>query len=115
MNVAGYLFTYWHTKTADARKANIERINEQLRELYGPLLSCITATESTYKTMLQAAPLSPQPGQSRAQAFREAIAAEPHGRLAQAYRCESLAVPTILSAETVLQVWIDLIRAMTPD
>lgn len=85
-HTAGYLFTYWHTKTADARKANIERVNEQLRELYGPLLSCITATESTYKTMVQAAPLEPRPGQSRAQAFREAVTVDPDGQIAHAYR-----------------------------
>eukprot|EP00892_Ulva_mutabilis_P011958 jgi/Ulvmu1/9134/UM005_0232.1 len=84
--IAGYLFTYWHTKTADARKANIERINEQLRELYGPLLSCITATKSTYKTMVQAAPLQPRHGQSRSQAFREALTTDPQGKVAEAYR-----------------------------
>jgi hypothetical protein len=38
--VAGYLFTYWHTKVAEERKAVIERVNEQLQGGGGgPLLA----------------------------------------------------------------------------
>jgi hypothetical protein len=85
---AGYLFTYWHTKQADGRKANIERINEQLRDLYGPLLARVTATKSAYTAMAKSAHVEGKPGQSRAQAFRHAITDDPHGPIAASYRCE---------------------------
>lgn len=82
----GYLFTYWHTKAADGRKANIERVNDQLRDLYGPLLACITATQETYEAMIQDAPLEDEPSKSRHDAFRDALAEDPNGPVGQAYR-----------------------------
>jgi hypothetical protein len=84
---AGYLFTYWHTKQADSRKANIERVNDQLRDLYGPLLACITATKETYDAMIKDAPLEEHPSKSRAEAFRDALSQDPNGPVGQAYRC----------------------------
>jgi hypothetical protein len=83
---SGYLFTYWHTKKADERKANIERINEQLRELYGPLLACITATQSTYEAMVMSAPVEEGPSRTKEMAFRDAVQEDPKGPSAEAYR-----------------------------
>jgi hypothetical protein len=86
----GYLFTYWHTKQADGRKANIERINEQLRELYGPLLACVTATQSAYNAMVKSAMVKhnihASTEESGAEAFRAAVAADPGGPVAETYR-----------------------------
>lgn len=89
---AGYLFTYWHTKQADGRKANIERINEQLRELYGPLLASVTATQSAYNAMVKSATVKTpfhahQDDAATAEAFRSAVTADPQGPVAVTYRC----------------------------
>ena len=84
--LAGYLFTFWHTKQADSRKANIERINEQLRELYGPLLACVTATQSAYTAMVRSAHVIQADGQTHNAAFRDAIASNPRGPEGESYR-----------------------------
>ena len=88
---AGYLFTYWHTKQTDERKANIDRINEQLRELYGPLLASVTATQSAYTAMVRSAEIETPEGQTHNQAFRRAISANPKGPEAESYRCGTAA------------------------
>ncbi|KAH7620904.1 hypothetical protein NADE_003513 [Nannochloris sp. 'desiccata'] len=49
----GYLFTYFNTKKTDERKAQIDRANDQVRLLYGPLLACISATRSAYAAMVR--------------------------------------------------------------
>jgi acyl-CoA reductase-like NAD-dependent aldehyde dehydrogenase len=95
---AGYLFTYWHTKQADERKANIERINEQLRELYGPLLACVTATQSAYHAMIEGADITPAEGQSRHAAFRFALEHDPSGPEGVAYRCGLSADCTLMKS-----------------
>ena len=50
---AGYLFTFYNTKKTDERKAQIERCNDQVRLLYGPLLACVTATRSAFAAMVR--------------------------------------------------------------
>ena len=50
---AGWLFTYYNTKKTDERKAQIERINDQVRLLYGPLLACVHASRSAYSAMVR--------------------------------------------------------------
>lgn len=94
---AGYLFTYWHTKVAEERKACIERVNEQLRELYGPLLACVTATESAY-----AALLSSTTEAGDVQSHRAAVQNDPNSFAAQSYRCASLGPRTVGCTWTVL-------------
>ncbi len=51
--VAGYLFTFYNTKKTDERKAQIDRINEQVQNLYGPLLACISASKTSYDAMIR--------------------------------------------------------------
>jgi len=51
--LAGYLFTYYNTKVNEERKARIERINEQVKELYGPLLAVVTASKSAFDAMVK--------------------------------------------------------------
>ena len=49
----GYLFTYFNTKKTDERKAQIDRTNDQVRLLYGPLLASISASRSAYAAMVR--------------------------------------------------------------
>jgi hypothetical protein len=83
---AGYSFSYWHTKKADERKAKIERVNEQLRDLYGPLLACVTATQSAYRAMMESAVLHLKVDEPKADLFRQAVTTDPHGPIATSYR-----------------------------
>ncbi|KAK9863401.1 hypothetical protein WJX84_008631 [Apatococcus fuscideae] len=50
---AGYLFTYWNSRINKEREAQIDRINEQLRDLYGPLLACVSATQHAFNAMVR--------------------------------------------------------------
>ena len=54
----------------------------QLREFYGPLLACVTATKSAYDAMLK----QHSANGSRV-SFSQSIAANPDGPEARAYRC----------------------------
>ena len=79
----GYLFTYYNTKITEERKAQIERINQQVRDLYGPLLATVNASRTAYKAMVRA--LSPDGGGSAA-AFVSAVRRDPEGATARVYR-----------------------------
>lgn len=77
----GYLFTFYNTKKTDERKAQIERCNDQVRLLYGPLLACVTATRSAYAAMVrQHAP------DGQAESFMRAARECPEGPEGVAYR-----------------------------
>lgn len=47
------MFTYFNTRINEERKAQIERVNEQVKELYGPLLACVTASKSAFDAMVR--------------------------------------------------------------
>ena len=79
----GYLFTYYNTKITEERKAQIERINQQVRDLYGPLLATVNASRTAYKAMVRAH--SPDGGGSAA-AFVSAVRRDPEGATARVYR-----------------------------
>lgn len=49
----GYLFTYYNSKVGKEREAQIDRVNEQVKDLYGPLLSCVTASKSAFDAMIR--------------------------------------------------------------
>lgn len=40
-------------QSVEERKARIERVNRQLKEFYGPLLACVSATASAKKSMIK--------------------------------------------------------------
>ncbi|MDO9043513.1 MAG: hypothetical protein Q7U64_14410 [Desulfocapsaceae bacterium] len=46
--VVGWFITYFHRLAFDRRSAKLERINKQLRELYGPLYASLKASSETY-------------------------------------------------------------------
>ena len=43
--ILGYVSTALHTLRAQQHGARVERVNEQLKALYGPLLACVTASK----------------------------------------------------------------------
>jgi hypothetical protein len=78
---AGFFFSYLNSKWAEERKARIERVNEQLRLFYGPLIAAVSATKSAYDALVAAH----SPDGTRA-AFVAAVQAAPAGAEARAYR-----------------------------
>jgi hypothetical protein len=76
---SGFLASYFNSKFIEERKARIERVNEQLREFVGPLLATVATSHSAWAAMIA------QTGMS-ARAFQEAVAADPRGSEAAAYR-----------------------------
>ena len=87
----GYLFTYYNTKITEERKAQIERINQQVRDLYGPLLATVNASRTAYKAMVRAhSPLKCGGGGGEtgaaAAAFVAAVRRDPEGAEARVYR-----------------------------
>ena len=123
----GYLFTYYHTKVSDERKQRIDRINEQvcwlpvhflpiidcavccgcqLREFYGPLLSCVSASKSSYDAMVrQHSPDGTVAG------FQRAVLTDPEGKEGQVYRTWMLEVlqPLNEKASNIVVEHIDLL------
>ena len=87
---AGWLFTYYNSKKTDERKAQIERINAQVGQLYGPLLACVHASRSAYAAMVRQH--SPD---GTVQGFVQALQAHPEGPEGESYRCVS--VPGLLA------------------
>ncbi|KXZ49567.1 hypothetical protein GPECTOR_20g422 [Gonium pectorale] len=77
----GYLFAYFNAKSIEERKARIERVNKQLRQFYGPLLACVTASRSAFRAMVK----QHSPDGTKV-AFQAAIQANPDGPEARAYR-----------------------------
>lgn len=51
--LGGSLFTFYNTLKADQRNHTISRINDQVKDFYGPLLACITASKSSYDAMIR--------------------------------------------------------------
>lgn len=79
--LGGYLFTYYNSKLSKEREAQIDRVNAQVKSLYGPLLACITTSRSAYTAMLK----QHSPDGTR-QSLVAAIHANPQGHEGQAYR-----------------------------
>ena len=72
---------YFNSKRTDERKAQIERTNDQVRLLYGPLLACVHATRSAYLAMVHQH--SPD---NTAEGFVRAVRECPEGAEGRAYR-----------------------------
>ena len=64
----------------------MERVNEQLKCLYGPLLACVTASKSSYEAMLRQAAVHCGSSKLTPDQFRQAVRASPNGTVATAYR-----------------------------
>ena len=46
----GYLITYFNNLRLSQRKEKLERVNSQLRELYGPLFALVNTSEIAWKS-----------------------------------------------------------------
>eukprot|EP00873_Tetraselmis_striata_P004999 jgi/Tetstr1/425263/TSEL_015716.t1 len=79
--VAGYVFTYWHTRVNSQRLKRIERVSDQIKLLYGPLLATVTASKKAFEAMIRQN--SPD---GRMETFIQRVSMDPHGREADAYR-----------------------------
>lgn len=77
---SGFLASYFNSKLVEERKARIERINEQLRDFVGPLLATVATSHTAWAAMIA------QSGKQGARAFQAAVAADPRGAEAEAYR-----------------------------
>lgn len=51
--LAGWAFSYWHKQHTDIKANKLERINRQLRELYGPLYARLMAGDSVWNAFKQ--------------------------------------------------------------
>lgn len=49
LGLIGYVATYINTLRLEQRKAQLARVEQQLRDLYGPLLSLVSASAAAYK------------------------------------------------------------------
>jgi hypothetical protein len=82
-SLPGWTFAFFNSKAQEERKARIERVNEQLRSFYGPLLACVSATKSAYNAMVRQHSPEGAPDQ---RAFHLACLRDPEGPQATAYR-----------------------------
>jgi hypothetical protein len=79
---AGWGFAFLKSKADEERRARIDRVNEQLKLLCGPLLACVSATNAAYNAMVRQQHLdSNDPSE-----FQKRVASDPEGPEAQAYR-----------------------------
>ena len=51
--IGGWIFTYFDRLAVDRRNAKLERLNKQLRELYGPLYAKLQANAETWAAFAQ--------------------------------------------------------------
>ena len=52
--VIGYIATYLNNLRLAQRKDRLDRVDRQLRELYGPLLALVTASTTTWQAFVRA-------------------------------------------------------------
>mmetsp|Transcript_2545 Transcript_2545/g.7227 ORF Transcript_2545/g.7227 Transcript_2545/m.7227 type:complete len:193 (+) Transcript_2545:180-758(+) len=79
--LAGYAFTYWHTKASDTRLKRIERVSDQVKLLYGPLLAAVTASKKAFEAMIRLHSPDGSP-----ETFIQTARSQPGSKEAQAYR-----------------------------
>ena len=87
----GYVTTALHTLRAQQHRARVDRINEQLKSLYGPLIACVTASKSSYEAMIRQAARGAGSDATGSRmltpaGFRACVRADPEGPVAIAYR-----------------------------
>ena len=116
--VFGYITTAVHTLRTTQHEARVARVGAQLKELYGPLLACVSATKSAYDAMVRqhaaaaGGVVAGLQGAAAATHFRDAVRADPHGAAAEAYRVKKWPA-SALSGETCVEVRVRFARAKT--
>lgn len=107
---AGWTFAFFNSKAQEERKARIERVNEQLRDFYGPLLACVSATKSAFNAMVRQ---HSSDGHYDIKAFHHACLRDPLGPEGTAYRMwmEKVLQPLNEKAASIIAKHIDLLDA----
>ena len=85
LSVLGYITTALHTLRAQQHRARVDRVNEQLKSLYGPLLACVTASKSSFDAMVRQASRN-ENRRFTLPEFQAAVRADPSGPAASSYR-----------------------------
>ncbi|MEW5302280.1 MAG: hypothetical protein WDW38_000299 [Sanguina aurantia] len=107
---AGFAFSYFNSKLQEERKARIDRVNDQLKNFYGPLLSCVCSTKSAYEAMIY------QHSKDGSYTdFQNCLTEEPSGQEASAYRLwtEEVLQPLNEKAASIIMDHIDLLDTPT--
>ena len=94
------MFTYYNSKVTKEREAQIDRINEQVRDLYGPLLACVTASKSAFDAMVR----QHSPDGTK-ESFIQAVREDAEGKEAQAYRWALCKSPAFMAGKTQAEFW----------
>ena len=104
--ILGYVSTAVQQIRVQQHNARVQRVSEQLKNLYGPLLACVTASKWSYDAMIkQAARDSGKPSLTIPQ-FAVEVRSNPQGVAARAYRSWVKSVLLPLS-ERAAQLVID--------
>lgn len=82
----GYVSTAVQQLRAQQHRARVDRVSEQLKNLYGPLLACVTASKSSYDAMLRQAARDSGKQSLTPREFRAAVRRDPQCAAARAYR-----------------------------
>lgn len=108
----GYVFTSWHSQEEDRRSGRIARVNEQVKELYGPLLMCITSTKSAYDAMVRQ-----HSHDGSVECFFTAVRRDPNGHEARVYRnwVKEVFMPLNSKAAAIVISRADLLESPTID
>src|SRR5690348_7755684 len=51
--LSGYLYTWYHTKQTALFQARLDRVNQQLRDFYGPLHALIEAEDESFRSFVR--------------------------------------------------------------
>ena len=92
----GYISTTMQTLRSQQHQDRVQRVGDQLKLLYGPLLACVTASRSSYEAMMaqmlatSGSALRDDPNAPAALAYRQwvskAVRDDPQAPAAVAYR-----------------------------
>jgi len=51
--IVGWMFTYFHKRKVDTRNASLDRVNAQLRQLYGPLYAHLHSINAAWNAFVE--------------------------------------------------------------
>ena len=114
--LVSYVFTAIHSLRNEQHKQIVERVSNQLKDLYGPLLSCVTASKSSYNAMIkqfqESSGRTNSTGALSPAAFKNAVRRDPQGPEAVAYRAwvKSVLMPLSVKAANLVIERADLLE-----
>lgn len=107
-----YIFTTFHTLRSEQHRNLVERVSNQLKALYGPLLACVTASKSSYEAMISQFNACPGKARCTPAAFRTAVRSNPNSEEAVAYRMwvKNVLMPLSVKAADIIIARADLLE-----